>query len=201
MSLKQNSDLFMCMITTVIKTIIKKFLNMIGYHQSDLSTDKAVYASGLCNWTVCVMCMLLSNKSDLCFTVIWFCVITCMVAIQIGLHSVLLPLPIAWDIFLIVALGFVTHFTFSSSFTHRFNFFCCRRAFFHRWLEIVDLIVVVVSFILTLTFSLLTLEEHGYAKWVFWIRQEPSCFSCEKEKIWWNWISKWSNHSKIICWM
>ena len=103
--------------------------------------------------------------------------------------------------FLIVALGFVTHFTFSSGFTHRINFFCCRRAFFHRWLEIVDLTVVVVSFILTLTFSLLTLEEHGYAKWVFWIRQEPSCFSREKEKIWWNWISKWSNHSKIICWM
>ena len=60
----------MCMITTMIKTIIKKFLNRIGYHQSDLSTDKAVYASGLCSCTVCIKCMLLSNKSDLYFTII-----------------------------------------------------------------------------------------------------------------------------------
>lgn len=48
--------------------------------------------------------------------------------------------------------------------------FALGRAFFHRWLEIIDLIVVVVSFILTLTFSLLTLEEHGYAKLIITAR-------------------------------
>jgi len=42
--------------------------------------------------------------------------------------------------------------------------FYYRASFFHRWLEILDMIIVVVSFILTLAFSLLTLEEHGYAK-------------------------------------
>ncbi|KAM7435048.1 hypothetical protein ABFA07_014980 [Porites harrisoni] len=39
-------------------------------------------------------------------------------------------------------------------------------SFFHRWLEIVDMIVVIASFILTLVFSWLTLQEHGYAKLV-----------------------------------
>lgn len=48
--------------------------------------------------------------------------------------------------------------------------FALGRAFFHRWLEIIDLIVVVVSFILTLAFSLLTLEEHGYAKLIITAR-------------------------------
>lgn len=48
--------------------------------------------------------------------------------------------------------------------------FALGEAFFHRWLEILDLIVVVVSFILTLTFSLLTLEEHGYAKLIITAR-------------------------------
>ncbi|XP_068720125.1 phosphatidylinositol 3,4,5-trisphosphate 3-phosphatase TPTE2-like [Montipora capricornis] len=36
--------------------------------------------------------------------------------------------------------------------------------FFHRWLEILDLIVILVSFTLTIVFSLLTLQSHGYAK-------------------------------------
>ncbi|XP_073253573.1 phosphatidylinositol 3,4,5-trisphosphate 3-phosphatase TPTE2-like isoform X1 [Porites lutea] len=39
-------------------------------------------------------------------------------------------------------------------------------SFFHRWLEILDMIVVIVSFILTLVFSWFTLQEHGYAKLV-----------------------------------
>ncbi|KAM7433962.1 hypothetical protein ABFA07_015848 [Porites harrisoni] len=39
-------------------------------------------------------------------------------------------------------------------------------SFFHRWLEILDMIVVIASFILTLVFSWLTLQEHGYAKLV-----------------------------------
>ncbi|CAH3022505.1 unnamed protein product [Porites evermanni] len=39
-------------------------------------------------------------------------------------------------------------------------------SFFHRWLEILDMIVVILSFILTLVFSWLTLQEHGYAKLV-----------------------------------
>ncbi|XP_015760753.1 PREDICTED: phosphatidylinositol 3,4,5-trisphosphate 3-phosphatase TPTE2-like, partial [Acropora digitifera] len=41
---------------------------------------------------------------------------------------------------------------------------CCRTSFFHRWLEIVDLIVIIISFILTLVFSFLTLHSHAYAK-------------------------------------
>ncbi|KAL9973932.1 hypothetical protein ACROYT_G020453 [Oculina patagonica] len=48
--------------------------------------------------------------------------------------------------------------------------FALGKAFFHRWLEILDLVVVVVSFVLTLVFSLLTLEEHGYAKLIITAR-------------------------------
>lgn len=42
--------------------------------------------------------------------------------------------------------------------------FALGTSFFHRWLEIVDLIVIIISFILTLVFSFLTLHSHAYAK-------------------------------------
>lgn len=48
--------------------------------------------------------------------------------------------------------------------------FALGKSFFHRWLEILDLVVVVISFVLTLVFSLLTLEEHGYAKLIITAR-------------------------------
>ena len=42
---QQESDLFItCMITDLIKTTTK-FSNVIGYHQTDLNTNRTVYMS------------------------------------------------------------------------------------------------------------------------------------------------------------
>ena len=44
-----------CQLLVFIKTITK-FLNMLGYHQPDLSTNRKVCMLCLCKWTECVLC-------------------------------------------------------------------------------------------------------------------------------------------------
>ncbi|XP_020618901.1 phosphatidylinositol 3,4,5-trisphosphate 3-phosphatase TPTE2-like isoform X2 [Orbicella faveolata] len=66
----------------------------------------------------------------------------------------------------IISISIVTYFLIEVL----FRIFALGKSFFHRWLEILDLVVVVISFVLTLVFSLLTLEEHGYAKLIITAR-------------------------------